>query len=418
MLRRACLALATAGLVLTTAGTAAAVPAPDGDLASGAAASTSPGVSADTGTMATGQELTGRVSLYPRAIRLQHSGETNGRIIASVVTFTERGGEGQILESTDDGRSFRSIGAIPASQQAGTQGLCCASIFELPRRVGDLPAGTLLWSGSVGADAGPDRRMTQRIWRSDDHGRTWSYLSTCSEAPNARGQWEPELSVDAEGRLVCHFADETEGPEGSQRLVRRVSTDGVTWGPKQVTVASREGAFRPGMPVVRRLPNGSYVMTYEICGVPGQYDCAIYWRTSPDGNDWGDPADTGRMIRAVSGRYFSHTPTITVIPRPGGPSRIVLVGQLLQNPDGSIAEGNGATIMVNEQDGNGPWREESAPVAVPGAYNNYCPNYSSTLVATLDRRSLIEIATDYAANGECIAYFDTAPISGSRADGQ
>ncbi|MEQ7009444.1 sialidase family protein [Actinopolymorpha sp. B17G11] len=355
--------------------------------------------------------LTGEVSLYPRAIRLRHNGTANDRIMASVVTFTGRGGEGAILESVDDGRSFQQVGAIPASEQAGTPGLCCASIFELPRRIGDLPAGTLLWAGSVGADAGPDRRMTQRVWRSSDLGRTWTYLSNCAESPSPRGMWEPEFSVDAAGRLVCHFADESEGVEGSQQLARTVSTDGVHWGPKQVTVQSRPGAFRPGMPVVRRLPDGTYLMVYEICGVPGQYDCAVYSRTSPDGSDWGDPTDGGTMIVAASGRYFTHTPTIAVIPRPHGSARIVLVGQLLQNADGTTAAGNGATLMVSEDDGSGPWREIPAPVAVPEAYNNYCPNYSSTLVPSLDGRRVLEIATDYADDGVCKAYFATGSLA-------
>lgn len=371
----------------------------------------------DANVLATGTLLTGRVSLYPRAIRLRHSGAANGRIIASVVTFTARGGEGAILESVDDGRTFQQVGSIPAAQQAGTQGLCCASIVELPTQVGDLPAGTLLWAGSVGQDAGPDRRMTQRVWQSRDLGRTWSYLSTCAESPNARGMWEPELSVDSQGRLVCHFADETVGAEGSQRLARKVSTDGVTWSPAQETVASRPGAGRPGMPVVRRLPDGSYVMVYEICAMPGQYDCAIYLRRSADGWDWGDPSDPGTMLVAASGRYFTHTPTLAVIPRGDGGARLVLVGQLLQEPDGSIAAGNGATLMVNERDGDGPWREVAAPVAVPDAFNNYCPNYSSTLVPSTDGRSILEIATDYAEDGECKAYYATgrlgsAPIGG------
>ena len=365
----------------------------------------------DVSTEATGTLLTGAVSLYPRAVRLRHAGAA-GRILASVVTFTDRGGEGAILESVDDGRTFQQVGSIPASLQAGTPGLCCASLFELPTRVGELPAGTLLWAGSVGADAGADRRMTQRIWRSDDVGRTWTYLSTCAESPSARGMWEPELSVDATGRLVCHFADETEGVEGSQQLARRVSTDGVTWGPKQVTVQSREGAFRPGMPVVRRLPDGTYAMVFEVCGVPGQYDCAVYWRTSPDNIHWGDPAEVGPRIASVTGRYFTHTPTLAVVPRPGRPPRLVLVGQLLQEPDGALAAGNGATLMVNDDGGRGPWREIAAPVAVPDAFNNYCPNYSSTLVPSLDGRSILEIATDYADDGVCKAYFATGRLKG------
>jgi hypothetical protein len=403
------------GACVLTGGVAAGAPVPPAPAATTAASTDdAPYVDQVRLPMRTNESakpLTGNVSLYPRAIRLRHNGAANGRIIASVVTFTDRGGEGAILESVDDGRTFHQVGSIPASQQAGTPGLCCASIFELPRRVGDLRAGTLLWAGSVGADAGPDRRMTQRVWRSDDLGRTWSYLSNCAESPSPRGMWEPEFSVDAAGRLVCHFADESEGVEGSQRLARTVSTDGVTWGTKQVTVQSRPGAFRPGMPVVRQLPDGTYLMVYEICGVPGQYDCAVYSRTSPDGADWGDPDDTGTMIAATSGRYFTHTPTIAVVPRSGDTARIVLVGQLLQNADGTQAAGNGATLMVSERNGRGPWREIPAPVAVPDAYNNYCPNYSSTLVPSQDGQRILEIATDYADNGVCMAYFATGRLT-------
>ncbi len=154
-------------------------------------------------------------------------------------------------------------------------------------------------------------------------------------------------------------------------------------------------------------------MVYEICGVPGQYDCAVYVRTSPDGANWGDPSDTGQRIAAVSGRYFTHTPTIAVVPGKGvgAPSRVILVGQLLEEADGTQAAGNGATLMVSENDARGPWRELPAPVAVPGAYNNYCPNYSSTLVPSLDGQRVLEIATDYAADGACKAYFATGGLT-------
>lgn len=357
---------------------------------------------------ATGTPLMDGVSLYPRAIRLRHSGDANGRIIASVVTFNDQGGVGAIFESTDNGESFQRVGSIPATAQAGTQGLCCASIFELPTRIGELPAGTLLWAGSVGADA-PDRRMTQRVWRSFDHGRTWSYLSNCTESPDTSGMWEPEFSVDAKGRLVCHFADETEGPDGSQQLARTVSADGVTWEPKQVTVQSQPGLYRPGMPVVRRLPDGGYYMVYEICGTPGQYDCAVYSRRSADGSDWGSPTDPGRRLESETGRYFTHTPTISVVPKADGGARLLMVGQLLVEPDGQQAAGNGSTLMVDDNSGNGPWREVAAPVAVPDAYNNYCPNYSSTLVPSRNGERVLEIATDYDDAGVCRAYFASGP---------
>src|SRR3954454_4138272 len=97
-----------------------------------------------TGGAENGTRLMDTVALYPRVIRLAHSGPANGRIIAGVVTFGESGGIGAIFESTDSGRSFNRIGSI--SDPGAARGLCCSTLYELPRQVGDLAAGTLLWS--------------------------------------------------------------------------------------------------------------------------------------------------------------------------------------------------------------------------------------------------------------------------------
>lgn len=194
--------------------------------------------------------------------------------------------------------------------------------------------------------------MALRIWRSNDVGRTWSYLSSYAVSPNAGGLWEPEFSVDNEGRLVCYFADETEQPGYSQFLARVVSRDGgKTWGAKEKTVALANPEYRPGMPIVRRLAGGSYLMTYEICALPGQYNCAVFLRRSKNGSDWGALRDLGSRIVSNTGAYFTHTPVLAVSPD----GRLLLSGQLLQNRDGSIAEGNGQTLMVNAADGAGTW---------------------------------------------------------------
>lgn len=143
-----------------------------------------PATGADTA--ATGTPLRNDTGLYPRAVRLAHNGDANGRVLASVVAF--RGGDGiaPIHESTDGGATFTEVGAVADPEAAGGQGLCCGTLYELPSQVGDLRAGTLLWSASVGQDE-PDRRMALRVFRSDDVGRTWSYLSTIATAANDRG---------------------------------------------------------------------------------------------------------------------------------------------------------------------------------------------------------------------------------------
>lgn len=352
--------------------------------------------------------LTNAVSLYPRGVLLKHQDEAGGTIVASVTTFTSRGGEAAIFSSDDDGRSFSQIASVPVSERNGQRGLCCGTLYELPQQVGDLPEGTLLYAGSVGQDAG-DRRMDLDVWQSPDAGHTWTYLSTCASAPNSGGLWEPEFSVDAQGRLVCHYADETDPLDGTQNLVRVVSTDGVHWGERSYTVKSKPGATRPGMPVVRTLPDGRYVMSFEVCGRPGRYDCAVHFRYSGDGWDWGNPTDHGDVITSVGGRYFSHAPTVSWADDGTPEGTLLVIGQLLQEADGSLAEGNGSTIFV-KRSGSSAWQEIAAPVEIPDAYNHYCPNYSSSLVPLANGRDFVELASDIGADGVCRTWFARGSI--------
>ncbi|MER6346011.1 RICIN domain-containing protein [Streptomyces sp. NPDC001595] len=361
---------------------------------------------------ATGTPLRDGTGLYPRAIRLAHSGAANGRVLASVVTFDGDNGVGAIHESTNDGASFREVGRVVDPESAAGQGLCCATLFELPRQVGALPAGTLLWAASAGQDE-TNRRMALRIWRSNDVGRTWSYLSACAVADGTGGLWEPEFSVAADGALVCHYADETE-PTHSQKLVAARSYDGVRWEGRHDTVASAPSADRPGMPVVRRLPNGTYFMSYEICNPGGQYQCVVHYRTSSDGWNWGNPTDLGFRPETVDGKYFRAAPTIAWAPAPDGGAngRILLIGQRLLNRDGTPAADSGRTVLANTENGSGPWYEIPSPVTVTDPQVNYCQNYSSPLLPSADGQRLLQIATDFDGT-VCRAYFATGGLTGS-----
>lgn len=367
-------------------------------------------VTPSAGTGASGTLLRQDGGLYPRAIRLQHSGAANGRIIAGVVTFVKGNGQGAFYESTDDGTTFTQVGTVAPPDAANGAGLCCGSLLELPQQVGDLPAGTLLWAASVGAKA-VDRRMSLQIWRSSDISRTWSYLSSCYVAGNAGGLWEPELSVDTAGRLVCYFSDETEQPSHSQTIRRAVSSDGVNWGGPVETVAGSTSTLRPGMPTVRRLPDGTYLLVYEVCG--DGYGCAAYLRKSVDGSDWGAASNLGTRITTVDGKYFAHAPTVTWLDNGTANGRLLLVGQMLYQPDGTVAPGNGKTVLVNTEKGTGGWYTVAAPVVVPDPYADPCPNYSSTLVPSMDGARALEIATSYDSDGVCKAYFTTGSILGS-----
>ena len=132
--------------------------------------------------------------------------------------------------------------------------------------------------------------------------------------------------------------------------------------------------------------------------------CGIYFRVSADGWDYGSALDLGTSVRTADGKWVRHTPTITVSPQ----GTIVLVAEMLVNADGGKAEGNGKTLLVNESAGEGPWREVPAPVEVPSPDNHGCMNFSPSLLASPDGRSVPQAATDV-VGGVCHAFHATGP---------
>jgi hypothetical protein len=339
---------------------------------------------------------------YARLIRLHHS----GRIVATLTSEDAAGKFTPVLESTDEGESFHEIAEI--RDPDGRYGMCCGTVYELPQRVGRLLAGTLLWAATYRQDAGVQRRLGIRIWASRDGGHSWSFLAEAARSHNLDGIWEPEFTVDAGGTLWLHYADETQAPEYAQVLNRVGSTDGVHWGTKQLTLAIPPDKVRPGMPIIRRLPDGRYYFAYEICNFGDRY-CDPHFKISPDGANWGDPADPGTQVRTANGNYFQHAQTVTLFP--GGPNgvRIVMVGQIYTDAQGRPQPGNGQVLLANDDFGSGDWYELPAPVHITGVRNDFCPNYSSTLLPVDDGANVLEIATEY-DHGRCQAYFGKGPI--------
>ncbi|MDF2261446.1 exo-alpha-sialidase [Streptantibioticus ferralitis] len=362
-----------------------------------------PGGDGNSGSLSTssgqqGKPLGQQAAHYPWMIRLQHSGNANGTILATYRSFVGKRAEDPIFASTDEGKTFTRI--APLDPGTSPNNLCCTSLFELSRPVGALPAGTLLLSGAKNAEARP---MSLPVWRSEDHGHSWSFLSTCYTSPNQGGVWEPEFSIDASGQLNCYFSDESD-PAHSQMLARTVSSDGIHWGRKQQVVALPDRPARPGMAVVARLSSGQYFMTYELCGTTGP-ECAVHYRLSHDGRDWGNPATPGTPVVGPNGWIPEHTPKFTVTPD----GRILLASLTFNNPDGSPAPGNGAILLVNSSGGTGPWSVIPAPVSAPENNRKVgpCTNYSPALLPVGNNgKQVLEITTRDEA-GTCRAYYGT-----------
>jgi hypothetical protein len=331
-------------------------------------------------------------TLYPRLLRVEYGpSETRGHLLAST--------DGIIFRSTDDGRTFQFVSKVPTIE--GSHKRCCATLWELPSNTGALKAGTLLFSASYyeGTEA------AIQIYTSTDEGKTWTYLATPIKRGGTpkHGLWEPEFTIAKDHSLVMFWSDETD-PCCSQKLSQIRTRDGKTWQDERDTVRSSEQLLRPGMIVVSKLKKDVFFMTYEVCGPA--YHCNVYQRSSRDGWDWGKPEDMGQKVVSRTGQYFAHAPTNHVLPD----GRLLLVGQMLFEADGKISPLNGSLLFISNSRFPQQWDSMPAPVSVPTAFDNYCPNYTSVLLPTSDKKHIIELATDYNAEHKCVTYEGVAKL--------
>ncbi len=358
-------------------------------------------------TAQTGTHLDGS-TLYPRLIRLRHApAPLAGTILAKT--------SNKLFRSVDEGLTFTYLATVPTHNlEAGSPGVgkddpdkerCCSTIFELSQAIGPMPAGTLLYAGSFFSGGVP----AIEIYTSTDEGVTWRYLATPLRAgDDHHGLWEPEFTLSKDGALVMFVSDETDAC-CSQKLIRMRTRDGLHWDPKQDLVASTTQTERPGMAIVSLLPSGVYFMTYEICG-PLRH-CQVYSRTSTDGWNFGNPADPGAKLVSTTGQYLAHTPANLYI-APAG--ELLVISQMVYENDGTVSPGNGKLIFFQNVSGSpsnpgpNPWLTRPAPVQVPGAYDNFCPNYSSALLPV--RSGLLELASAYDSSGQCTSYFSILPM--------
>ncbi|MEK7391790.1 MAG: hypothetical protein AAB214_04410 [Fibrobacterota bacterium] len=198
--------------------------------------------------------------LYARAMQT-----SNGKMYATWEWYSTGVSMFPIFESLDTGRTWKKVGDVKDTHK-GWGMRWQPHLYQLPQAIGNMPAGTLLAAGQV---LPYDRSKCEiDMYKSNDEGRTWTYVSTIAVGtqanPGSDPVWEPFIMV-ANNKLYVFYSDERD-PAYGQKLVHQSSVDGVNWS-SVVTDVAITGS-RPGMVTVAQMPNGNYIMTYEIIGTP------------------------------------------------------------------------------------------------------------------------------------------------------
>jgi hypothetical protein len=180
-----------------------------------------------------------------------------------------------------------------------------------------------------------------------------------AEGTAALPVWEPHLQILDDGSLVTYYSSETHKRDGfNQLLSHKVSTDGgKSWGSEVFDTAMPGGVERPGMVIVARLPDHSYVYSYE--DVEGPNNGQVHLKFSKDGLHWGPPANRGTSVQTDGGEYPINCPVITWLPM-GGPNGVLIVSA--RGAAGGGGDASGRSLFWNTNNGIGPWWEAPAPV--------------------------------------------------------
>ena len=265
-------------------------------------------------------------TLYARAMQT-----SNGKMYATWESYTTGVSTFPIYESTDTGKTWNKVGDVKDTHK-GWGMRWEPHLYQLPQAIGAMPEGTLLCAGLV---LPYDRSKCEiDLYKSNDEGRTWIYVSTVAvgtqATPGSDPVWEPYLMV-VNNKLYCFYSDERDAAYG-QKLVHQSTADGITWSSTVNDVAI--SGQRPGMVVVTQMPNGNYLMTYEIVGIGG-----AYYKTSSNIESW-TPADKGTAFDAGGSSPYCVTMNGTVI---------------------LSSAGNGK-LYTNTSNGSGSWTQISCPI--------------------------------------------------------
>lgn len=265
-------------------------------------------------------------ALYARAMQA-----SNGKMYATFEQYTTGVSSFPIFESLDSGRTWNKVGDVKDTHK-GWGMRWEPQLYQLPQAIGDMPEGTLIAAGLV---LPYDRSSCEiDLYKSTDAGRTWTYESTIAIGtqanPGSDPVWEPFLMV-VNNKLYCFYSDERD-PAYSQKLVHQSTSDGINWSSVVNDVAI--SGQRPGMVVVTQMPNGSYLMVYEIVGVGG-----AYFKISSNIESW-NATDKGTVFDSNG----------------SSPYCVTMNGSIILSSAGT---GN---LYTNANNGVGSWTQISSPI--------------------------------------------------------
>ncbi|PRX64706.1 ricin-type beta-trefoil lectin protein [Nonomuraea fuscirosea] len=367
---------------------------------------------------------------YPRAIRLDHDGSPNETMLA---TYARRGHNARasfpIHRSTDGGRTWSANPISTITSNTPGWDLGAPVLYEVPRTANGLNQGDLLASGTAWAEGNFTAQKVE-VFKSTDHGVTWTYLSNCTQTsgqPNSIGHgiWEPWFLLTPNNTLACFISDErpANSPTNNQVIGHYTSGDGgQSWSATmtQDVVFPADNLARPGMSIVTALPNGTFLMAYELCrdATNADHACEVYTKTSSNGLSWGSGA--GTLVRTSDQRELLHTPYVAWLPGGGANGTLLLSGQrVVAGPTGNktVLGESGQVLFANTDLGAGAWTEIEAPVHIsptggyaPGVPS--CPGYSSPIVPSANGTDFLYLAATHLTGNQCQVRYGIGTLPG------
>ncbi len=256
---------------------------------------------------------------FPSIIELQHqkNKEDNGTLIAAIAVGEKAVKDplntaACILESRDGGQNWEIIARPKETIDPSIWGGSMAHIYELPAQLGDMPAGTLIYSAN---SVNYNYKSHIGVYRSYDCGKTWEeFVIVARGGGLGAGVWEPVMFYD-DGYLYCFYSDDS-NRKYDQRIVYKRSKDGVNWEGVVDVCAFDNFEARPGMPIITKMGNGEFFLVYEYCGANNQ--CFIHYKKTKDITKW-NPSDPGTLLTAkVGGKDYKAASSPSCVWSPAG----------------------------------------------------------------------------------------------------